>query len=298
MCATPWAGLGCAQILGADFDGLTRGDEGTGGTSSGGATTTGGSGGTTTGGASAGGAGGAGGIATDAGGGAASTGGSGAIDGAVDGASTGGGSSTGGSGATGGSPATGGALATGGAASGGAPATGGALATGGFVATGGSAATGGYTGTIVNGVVLNEVRNTSGDYIELYNTDDAPFDLGGYALTDQGNGGNPDTAGKESFPSGTIIPPHGFVLVLSNQLQPISAGTTSNCAGLSTPCYHATFGISQSGENVFLLDPSSGTKDSTTVPGNLSASVSWGRYPDGTGSFGYTIATPKSPNQL
>jgi len=146
-------------------------------------------------------------------------------------------------------------------------------------------------------VVINEARNSSGDYIELYNTDCADFDLSGYALTDS-SGGGADVAGKETFPSGTILGPNQYLLVLGNQLVSLSSGPTNNCAGLPGPCYDVTFGISSSGETIYLLTPTSKTKDSAAVPGNLTASTSWGRMPDGVGGFTYTIATPKAPNHL
>jgi hypothetical protein len=250
--------LSCAGILGADFDGLSREQD---------AST---------------------GIGGSAGAGAQGAGGT---DGGSAGTNTFGVGGTGGAGGTGGTGVTGGTGPTGGTGG----ATGGTSGTGG--ATGGTSGTGGSAGGgVVNGVVLNEMRNTNGDYIELYNTDGVPFDLSGFAITDM-SGSGPDIGNAERFPSGTIVGPHEYVLVLCNMTLPISSGTTNNCTGLPAPCFRATFGVAQTGETAYLLTPQSTVKDSTPVPGDLSASVSWGRFPNGTGAFDYTIATPKAVNQ-
>lgn len=275
---------GCGQILGANFDDLILDRDagaGTGGASAGGGAGTGG-------GIGSGGAGGSGVGGTGTGG--TGVGGSG-------------GTGIGGSDAGTGGVTTGGASGTGGTATGGITGSGGTISTGGTTTTGGTSASGGAagaagcTGGTVSGVVINEARNSSGDYIELYNTDCADFDLTGYALTDS-SGNNPDTAGKETFPNGTILGANQYLLVLGNSGSPLSSPPTVNCSGLPTPCYTVTFGISSSGETIYLLDPASATKDSAAVPGNLTASTSWGRLPDGVGGFTYTVASPKAPNHL
>lgn len=189
--------------------------------------------------------------------------------------------------------ASAGSTATGGTQGGGGSNTGGSNTGGGT--TGGAPTGGSGGGGVVNGVVINEVRNTSGDFIELFNTDGVNFDLSGWGLTDM-NGSNPDIAGTERFPSGTIIGPHEYVLVLCNMALSISSGPTTNCSGLPTPCYFATFGVDKAGETVYLVAPQSTVKESTPVPGDLTASTSWGRLPNGTGAFTYTRATPKSVN--
>jgi hypothetical protein len=235
----------CASVLGADFDGLSLGNDA----------------------------------------GAQSGGAAGASSGGTAGSHTGGGAGTS-------TWSVGGFAGSGAAPSGG---SGGSGGTGGSAgATGGTGGSAG--GGVVNGVVLNEMRNTSGDYVELYNTDGVAFDLGGYGLTDM-SGSGPDLAGTERFPVGTSILPHAYVLVLCNMTLPISSGPTTNCSGLPSPCYLATFGVSQAGETVYLVSPQNQVVDSTPVPGDLSASVSWGRLPNGGGAFTYTRATPMAVNQ-
>jgi hypothetical protein len=259
---------GCDSVLGADFDDLVLAED------SGASANVSGAGGASAGGSTA-----------DGGMLIGSTGGGGGI-----GPAGAGGLSSGGSaGTTGGTAGMGavGGMGTGGMGSGG--------TAGGMDASAGTGGTGGGGG-IVDGVVINEARNSSGDFIELYNTDGVEFDLSGYGLTDEASAGSPDVGGAERFPAGTIVPPYGFVLVLANM--PIPDGPTNNCTGLPAPCYHVTFGVNQGGETAFLLTPSDDVKDSTLVPGNLTSSTTWGRYPDGTGGFDYVLATPKSPNMI
>lgn len=237
--ALPLAGAlsviaGCGQILGANFDDLTLahdGGTGTGGAGAGG--TSNGVGGTGTGGLGVGGT---------------ATGGSGVGGTGIGGSDAGTGGAT-----TGGASGSGGAGTGGAAGSGGTNATGGNTTTGGTSTSGGAAGAAGCTGGTVNGVVINEARNTSGDYIELYNTDCADFDLGGYSIADSSN--------RETFPTGTILGPNQFLLALGNQTGSLSGGPQTNCGGLPSPCYWLVLGISSSGETISLLTPTLVTKE-------------------------------------
>lgn len=276
---------GCGQILGANFDDLTLNHDG--GTGTGGANTGGeSSGGTGTG---AGGSG-VGGSGT----GGSSVGGTGAGGAGVGGSGVGGTGIAGSDAGTGG-VTTGGTSGTGGTATGGITGSGGTISTGGTVTTGGTSTAGGAAGAsgctgTVNGVVINEARNTSGDYIELYNTDCADVDLSGYSIADSSN--------RETFPTGTILGPKQFLLALGNQTGSLSGGPQTSCSGLPSPCYYLVLGISSGGEAISLLTPALATKDNTNVPGNLTGSTSWGRVTDGTGGFTYTAVTPNAPNHL
>ena len=75
--------------------------------------------------------------------------------------------------------------------------------------------------------------DTTPDYIELYNAGTVPFDLSGIGLSDEVS--NPD---KYVFPSGTIVPTGGYLVVYAD--------------GESNPGLHAGFKLSSSGEGVFL----------------------------------------------
>ncbi len=128
-------------------------------------------------------------------------------------------------------------------------------------------------------VVINEFLavNQSGqtdeeganeDWIELYNTSNSNLDLSGLYLSDSYT--NPQ---KFVFPNNTIIPAHGFLTVWADE-DGSATGATIHC----------NFKLSASGERLIL-------SKSTTVLDSLSfgpqtADVSYGRCPDGTGSFG------------
>ncbi len=283
----------CASIVGADFNGLSPavdasvgGAAGAGGGTAGGggAGLTGGNGGTSGSGAT----GATGG--TDGGAGTAATGGAGGSGGSATGGS--GGSATGGSGgsATGGS----GGSATGGS---GGSATGGS----GGSATGGSggSATGGSGGADAGGplVVINEVRGQGGtDYVELKSVGSSAFDLSGWGVTDaQSINGAPNYSTGVYFPSGTMLAPGEYLLVLAQQNK--IGGPETSCLGYTSSCYYAKFGISSSGERVYLLDSHSSYAAYVDYPNTLVDGQTWGRIPDGTGSFAANLPTPAATNQ-
>ena len=99
----------------------------------------------------------------------------------------------------------------------------------------------------LRGVVFNEVlaRNDSAvnhfgtfpDMIELRNTGSGTVNLGGYRLTD-----NPNNPNKYAIPAGTMVGAGAYLTLLANN--------PDGTAGL-----HTGFGLSQTGEELFLLEP-------------------------------------------
>jgi len=270
---------GCQSIIGADFDGLQRKEDASAGATGGSAGSGGqsGSGGVSaTGGAGGGGSSGAAGASSGgAGGGTGGSGGSGGTGG-----STGG---TGGAGGTGGVSGTAGIS---GAA--GAPVDGG----GGCGATAPDAGSG--------GIIMNEIRGQGGtDYVELYNTSSSAVDISGYAVADDG-GGAPKLIEAVRFPSCTVVPPGGYVVVLVGQLTP---GGPGNCFGFS-PCFFGVFGVSSTnGEPIYYLDPRNGVVEvvqypATTASNGLVDGQTLGRIPNGSGPFVITMPTPGEANLL
>jgi Ca2+-binding RTX toxin-like protein len=118
-------------------------------------------------------------------------------------------------------------------------------------------------------VVINEVESQDpapgSDFVELFNTDPTnPVDIGDYVLKDSGEGNN------STIPAGTMIAAHGFYL--------------ANVSGLGSPDEARLF-----------------TPGSATLVDNYSwtshAAATYGRCPDGTGSFTSTVsATPNAAN--
>jgi hypothetical protein len=298
----------CSTLVGADFDDKSEGRAGSGGSpttsggksgeggkSTGGTTTSGGSA-TVTGGSSSGGASaGSGGAMTTGGttqpptggsstGGVATTGGSAAGEGGV--GPIGGGGGTGaeaGQGGAGGIDGTGGLGGAGGEAQGG---MGGELG-----GAGGDGGTGGVAGPPL--VVVNEVKGqgSGDDYVEIYNLGPGALALEGYGLSDANN--------TFIFPSGARIVEGGYVLLLLGQTAPVNGNYT---CFTPNPCYHATWGISQNGENVYFRGRQNQVLDQTSYPsqtgaGALTNDQTWGRLPDGTGTFRATRPTPEKINQ-
>ncbi len=141
-----------------------------------------------------------------------------------------------------------------------------------------------------NGVVINEfvAQNNAGvqdevgefeDWIELYNTNSSPVDLSGFFLSD-----NPAIPDKWSFPSGTIIPANGYLIVWADD------------EALDGPL-HAAFRLSALGESVVLSDPNLSVVDQVDF-GTQTANMASARIPNGTGNFVIQATTFGFNNEL
>ncbi|MBC7187616.1 MAG: lamin tail domain-containing protein [Calditrichaeota bacterium] len=113
-------------------------------------------------------------------------------------------------------------------------------------------------------ILLNEVysrgTNENPDWIELYNASSQTVDITGFKIYD--SGGKAGTKPKKEFPAGTVIPPLGVYVVVTED------GTAS------------AFGLSSSGETVWLEDATGAVIDTVAFPA-LATTESYGRYPDG-----------------
>jgi hypothetical protein len=117
------------------------------------------------------------------------------------------------------------------------------------------------------------------DWFELYNAGSAPADLSGYTLTD-------DFADPAKFriPAGTVIPPHGFLLVWADS------------ASVTNGSLHVNFQLSGSGESIGLYAPDGTAVDKVTF-GAQQSDVSFGRITDGAAQIGaLSVPTPGGPN--
>lgn len=117
-------------------------------------------------------------------------------------------------------------------------------------------------------IVMNEVysRGTTEapDWIELYNNSDQQADVSGFKLYD--TGGQTGAKPKKALPAGSVIPAHGLLVVV------VDDGGESG------------FGLSGSGEEVWLENASGNVIDNTIFPA-LEETQSWGRIPDGSGNW-------------
>lgn len=131
--------------------------------------------------------------------------------------------------------------------------------------------------TVEKGIVINEImaENNStvtdqdgeyDDWIELYNNTSTSIDLSGFNLSD-----NTTNLAKWTFPQGTIIDANDYLIVWADD-------------DLSQSGLHASFKLSASGESVILSDNSLNIIDQFLY-GNLTNDISFGRYPNGNGTF-------------
>ena len=145
-----------------------------------------------------------------------------------------------------------------------------------------------YSLSVTGDVVINEfmadndttIADQDGEYddwIELYNNTGSDLSLNGYFLSDDGT-----DLTQWAFPD-TFIAANSYLIVWADD--------DSGQAGL-----HANFKISKSGEAIYLVLPDTQIVDEITF-GAQSTDFSFGRYPDGTGSFVLMFPTFSAPNQ-
>lgn len=112
-----------------------------------------------------------------------------------------------------------------------------------------------------------------GDWIEIYNGDDAAVDVGGFFLTD--DPGDPELW---AFPDGTVIEDGGYLLVWADG---------RNIAGAAL---HAAFRLNSLGEEIALFDDKGAAVDRISF-GEQLQDVSTGRTTDGAATF-FTFERP------
>ena len=116
-------------------------------------------------------------------------------------------------------------------------------------------------------VLMNEIYSrgvpTDPDWIELYNSTSAQIDISGYKIYD--SGGQAATKPKMAFPTGTVIPAKGFVVVVTD---------------ISTSVDPRGFGLSSGGETVWLEDKTGAIIDSVTFAA-MDTVQSYSRMTDG-----------------
>jgi hypothetical protein len=129
-------------------------------------------------------------------------------------------------------------------------------------------------------VLLNEINCEGADWVELVNTSASTADASGWLLTDDPLSQNPPRADHRFlFPSSTTIAP-GEKLVIEK----VTGGFP--------------FGISCGSDTIRLADSAAGSLvDQFVVPPLVASGDTWGRYPDGTGSWIETAPTKGSVNE-
>ena len=135
-------------------------------------------------------------------------------------------------------------------------------------------------------VVVNEIfsRGAAGnlDWVELYNIGGTSLDISGYKIYDIG--GQSGVKAKKEFPSGTVVPAHGFYVITTDTVS--ATGVVDD------------FGLGSGGETVWLENASGAVIDAVAFPAMPVATTSYGRYPDGDTTWAIrNIITKGTANQ-
>jgi len=117
-------------------------------------------------------------------------------------------------------------------------------------------------------LLINEVYSRgdsiNADWIEIYNPTGTPVNLSGFKVYD--SGGQSGSKPKKEFPSGSIVPVNGFLVIVVDDTM------------------ESGFGLSSSGETVWLENPSGEIIDHVTFP-ELGIDTSYARNPNGSSNW-------------
>lgn len=186
----------------------------------------------------------------------------------------------------------------GGDAASGPGATSGAGGAGGATSTSAAMVTTGAGGAPSGDLVVNEI-NVADDWIELHNRGTTTFDLSGILLADEDTPGVPKLDEAISFPAGTTLSAGGYLFVLAKQTTAAAgeAQPQTVCAPGSSPCFHAPFGLSGSGDAVYVLDGDTPIATAVYPDSAVLDTQSYCRLPNGAGAFEACTPTPGAENQ-
>ena len=155
----------------------------------------------------------------------------------------------------------------------------------------------------LGGLIINELRASGEDWVELLNAGAIPLALSGLRVADLDEAtGAPKLAEAITLPAGTTLGPGARLVIVADVATPREGLQTDCLGGAVATCLEAPYGLSgPRGDRVFIL---SATTDDVLVeaayPAPAEASVpdgqSWGRLPDGTGAFGPATPTPGAAN--
>ena len=147
-------------------------------------------------------------------------------------------------------------------------------------------------------LVINEISAVGDEWVELYNAGSSTVDLSNVQVADSETDGGPRASRAMRFPSGTMLSPGQYVLVLANQSD-AGVGPQTRCLdGGPTTCFHASWSLSASrGETVWVLASTGDVTLQELYPMNAAMDgQSWGRLPNGTGAFAVNRPTPGAVN--
>ncbi len=132
-------------------------------------------------------------------------------------------------------------------------------------------------------VVINEIDCHGNDWLEVANTTTKPVNISGWILSDH--------APNLAKASHRYIFPTGTVLAAKRSVAVQQSGVGNAHLPFGVPC--------AGGQTVYLGKPSAGALftivDKVLVP-PIPANASYGRFPSGTGPFGFTFGTKGAAN--
>lgn len=146
------------------------------------------------------------------------------------------------------------------------------------------------------GVVINEISGKGDEWVELYNAGTTAVDLSGFQIADgEKDAGTPKLSEAAQVPAGTILSPRSY-LVAAKMSADASAPSCPD--GGESYCLGFRFGISNSeGDVVYLIAPGGTVAEREDYPaGVVGSNQTWGRSPNGTGTFQITAPTPGASN--
>ncbi len=137
------------------------------------------------------------------------------------------------------------------------------------------------------GIVVNEMAASGGDWVELFNTGLAAVDVSNHGVADREDDGGVRVARAVRFPTGTVVPGLGYLVVMGN-IADAGAGVQTAC-GMGGPptCFHATWGVgSSAGDTISFVSPTDQVLAQGVYPPNaVPSGQTWGRLPNGNGAF-------------
>lgn len=147
---------------------------------------------------------------------------------------------------------------------------------------------GSHRGVVINELMSENVSSLTDpqgeheDWVELRNLTSSPVDLTGQYLTD-----DPASPRKWAFPIGTVVPANGYLLIWADE------------DGLAVPGLHASFKLSNQGEELLLIDADARSNQvlDRIQFGPLSTDVSYGRSAADADLWSTLVPTPNSANR-
>ena len=134
---------------------------------------------------------------------------------------------------------------------------------------------------IPNPIGLDDALKPNGEWVELYNNSSVSFDLSGWTIYDNDDSHKLYITNSNTNTDGTIIAPHGFLVVYKNGDADFILNNDTGSVRLATGYPIA----------------SSVVVDSYLYDGEKPEGYSWARIPDGVGTWIDPIPTPGTTNE-